>query len=85
MELGADAPSIKHGVPRSRATARLVMVFLVKAEVVKPISSARRFDKGELPGVRNLSPYRLARGRTAVETSEIFQTILSESVGSFTV
>ena len=52
-------------------TACLVIVFLIKAEVLKPISFARRFDKGELPGVRNLSPCRLARGQTAVEASGI--------------
>ena len=37
------------------------MAFLVKVEVLKHISFARRFDKGELPGVA----YKLARGRAA--------------------
>ena len=38
-----------------RVYACLPLVFLIKVEVLKPISSARRFDKGELPGVGNLS------------------------------
>ena len=38
-----------------RAYARLYLVFLIKVGVLKPISSTRRFDKGELPGVRSLS------------------------------
>ena len=38
-----------------RVYACLSLVFLIKVEVLKPISSARRFDKGELPGVRSLS------------------------------
>ena len=54
-------------MPRLRALLVSYLVFLIKAEVLKPISFAPRFDKGELPGVRNLSPCRLARGQTAVE------------------
>ena len=54
-----------NGVSRQRAHACLALVLLVKVEVLKPISSSRRFDKGELPGVRSLSQYRLAGGQTA--------------------
>ena len=54
-----------NGVSRQRAYAGLALVLLVKVEVLKPLSSSRRLDKGELPGVRSLSSYRLARGQTA--------------------
>ena len=57
-----------NGVSRQRAYACLALVLLVKVEVLKPLSSSRRFDKGELLGVRSLSLYRLARGQAAVET-----------------
>ena len=54
-----------NGVSRQRAYACLALVLLVKVEVLKPLSSSRRLDKGELPGVRSLSSYRLAGGQTA--------------------
>ena len=54
-----------NGVSRQRAFACLALVLLVKVEVLKPLSSSRRLDKGELPGVRSLSQYRLAGGQTA--------------------
>ena len=47
------------------SACRLALVLLVKVEVLKPLSSSRRLDKGELPGVRSLSSYRLAGGQTA--------------------
>ena len=47
------------------SACRLALVLLVKVEVLKPLSSSRRLDKGELPGVRSLSQYRLAGGQTA--------------------
>ena len=47
------------------SVCRLALVLLVKVEVLKPLSSSRRLDKGELPGVRSLSSYRLAGGQTA--------------------
>ncbi len=64
--VGAWASFMKiNGVSRQRAHACLALVLLVKVEVLKPLSSSRRLDKGELPGVRSLSQYRLAGGQTA--------------------
>ena len=57
-EPGAYAPRCSSNFSwcaAERVYACLPLVFLIKVEVLKPISSARRFDKGELPGVGNLS------------------------------